>query len=262
MTSALIGCTGFVGGNLASSRDFDLLIHRSNLESLRDAELSELVCAGLPAAKWTANQRPHDDAANIRRLQVVLSTVRAARVTVISTIDVYPCTEGADESYDCSLRPNHAYGAHRLGFEGFIRKIFPHAAVVRLPALFGPGLKKNVLYDLLYDNHLESINPASRFQWYPLERLPNDLLTVEAHGLQLVNLVTEPIETRKIVRDLFSEKTVGKSPDPVARYDLRSQHAALFDGSAGYLMRATPVMRCLRQFVEGHPTRQWTTRLQ
>jgi len=247
--SALIGYSGFVGANLALTGNFDLHINRVNLEALRGTCVERLVCAGLPAAKWIANQKPQEDADNIRRLEATLSTVRAKRFILISTIDVYPRTEDADESYVCTGKPNHAYGRHRLEFEHFVRDRFPNAHIVRLPALFGRGLKKNAVYDLLHDNRLERINPSSRFQWYPLARLPRDLDTIEAHHLPLVNLFTEPIETRTILEQLFAGKNAGESPDPAAHYDLRTLYGSHFGGDSRYVMSSAAVMSALRKFV-------------
>ena len=249
MTSALIGYSGFVGGTLAKSEHFDLLVNRANLQSLRDQQLDRLVCAGLPAAKWLANEKPEEDAENTRRLEAALRTVQASTVVVVSTIDVYPCTSGVDELYDCRLMPNHSYGRHRLEFEHFVRDRFPHASVVRLPALFGPGLKKNVLYDLLHDNRLERINSASRFQWYPLDRLQGDLRIVEALRLPLVNLFTEPLETGVLVSKLFPDKFVGQCPDRPASYDLYTRYGAHFGGNGRYVMSASSLMEALRDFV-------------
>jgi RmlD substrate binding domain len=249
VTSALIGYTGFVGASLASAEHFDVIVNRANLESLRGANLQRLVCAGLPAAKWMVNQNPEADAENIDRLEATLRTVQARTVILISTIDVYPRTNGADETYDCSREPNHSYGRHRLRFEHFVREVFPHSSIVRLPALFGHGLKKNVLHDLLHDNRLERINPASRFQWYPLARLPRDLNTIETQGLPLVNLFTEPVETRSLLERLFPDKRVGGLPDPAADYDLRTRHGVLFGGDAHYVMTAAAVIGALGEFV-------------
>jgi hypothetical protein len=249
MTSALVGYTGFVGTSLARVGHFDLLVNRDNLELLRGLCLERLVCAALPAAKWIANQKPQEDADNVRRLEAALTTVRTDSFVLISTIDVFPCIVGADETYDCSREPNHAYGRHRLEFEHFVRERFPHAHVVRLPALFGRGLRKNVVYDLLHDNQTKRINLASRFQWYPIARLPQDLRTIEAYNLPLVNLCTEPIETGTIIERLFPHKTAGESPDPPAYYDLRTRHGAIFGGNSRYMMSGAAVMAALGEFV-------------
>jgi hypothetical protein len=247
--AALIGYTGFVGSALARDGEFDLCVNRTNLESLRGAHLKRIVCAGLPAAKWIANQRPAEDADNMRRLVAALATTRADTFTLISTIDVYPRATDADETYECSNEPNHAYGTHRLEFERSVRERFPHAHIVRLPALFGAGLKKNILYDLLYDNQVERINPDSRFQWYPLTRLTRDLRTIEERGLPLVNLFTEPLETRAILEQLFPNRLAGRSPGPRAHYDLHTCHGAVFGGDSRYIMSRAAVLAALGAFV-------------
>ena len=249
MTSGLIGSTGFVGGNLAAAARYDVEVHRANVDLLRDRHFDRLVCAGLPAAKWIANRDPDADRANVERLQNVLATVSAERFVLVSTIDVYPGTVGVDEDTDCAHVPNHAYGAHRLRFEQFVRARFPAATIARLPALFGPGLKKNVVYDLLHDNALDAINPASRFQWYPVARLAADLATLESHRIPLVNLVTEPIATRMIVERFFPDKKVGAQAGASAAYDVRTRHAALFGRRNGHMLGADAVLDELGAYV-------------
>jgi hypothetical protein len=250
MSSALIGCTGFVGGTLARHEPFDLLINRANLASLEGLNLTRLVCAGLPASKWIANREPDADRANMERLCRTLGTVSAKSVTLISTIDVYPNTTSADEDYDCSVLPNHPYGTHRLAFERFVRGRFPHAHIVRLAALFGTGLRKNVLYDLLHDNALDVINPDSRFQWYPLIRLPQDLQTIQAMRLALVNLFTEPIATREILTRFFPGKRVGRRASPQIEYGLRTRYDTLFGGGGGYSLGRAAVLDEMARFIE------------
>jgi len=41
-----------------------------------------------------------------------------------------------------------AYGRNRLQLERWVREDYPNALIVRLPALYGIGLKKNFLFDL------------------------------------------------------------------------------------------------------------------
>ena len=248
MTSALIGYTGFVGGFLAEQEHFDLGIHRANLDLLRHRDLDRLVCAGLPAAKWIANREPDADRANMQQLCDTLRSVTAASFVLISTIDVYPRIQDADEDFDCGAVPNHAYGRHRLEFEGFVRDRFPHALILRLPALFGPGLRKNVLFDLLMGNQVEKINPASSFQWYPLERLPEDIERAERAGLRLANLFTEPLATSAIIDSHFPEVEVGAEAQPAVHYDLHTRYAHVFGGSGRYVMSADSALEAIGSF--------------
>ena len=249
MTSALIGSTGFVGGNLAAAARYDIKVHRPNVDMLRGGHFDRIVCAGLPAAKWIANRDPDADRANVERLESVLASVTTDRFVLVSTIDVYPRTTGGDEDTDCSGEPNHPYGANRLRLEQFVHARFSAATIVRLPALFGPGLRKNVVYDLLHDNGLDAINPASRFQWYPVARLAADIATIEAHGIALVNLVTEPIATRLICERLFPDKSVGAAAGASTAYDLRTKHAAIFGRRDGYVIGADAVFHALAAYV-------------
>ena len=50
-----------------------------------------------------------------------------------------------------------------MAFEDFCVRTFAGCVVVRLPGLFGEGLKKNVLYDLLNDNRLDRDQPGIEF---------------------------------------------------------------------------------------------------
>lgn len=245
MSDALIGHTGFVGGGLLRQRRFDQTFNRANLDALPGRSFGLVVCAGLPAAKWIANREPAADLANVERLCRALEGVRAERFVLVSTVDVYPRPEGCDEGDDPGATPNHAYGANRLRFERFVRERFPGACVLRLPALFGHGLRKNVLYDLLHRNQLEAIDPAARFQWYPTARLPADIDRALAARLDLVNLVTEPIATSTIVARWFADRVVGAPRDPSARYDLGTRHAAVFGGLGRYIADAAAVLEAL-----------------
>jgi nucleoside-diphosphate-sugar epimerase len=248
----LIGYTGFVGSNLLAAMAFDSLYNSQNFSDLAGCEFELLVCAGISAAKWLANKNPEEDKQKIEALQHVLQAVRARTFVLISTIDVYPVQSGVDESYDCHTKDNHAYGSNRLAFEDFCREQFSDCYVVRLPGLFGPGLKKNVIFDLLHDNCLEMINPKSSFQYYDLRDLASDLDKALTAGIRTINLFTEPIATQTILSELFPDKHVGKSPGPEAHYDLRTRHAKLWDCEKPYVAAADRVMRKLADYVRAH----------
>ncbi len=189
MTSALIGYTGFVGSNLLRAHSFDDLYNSSNIGDIVGKHYSLLVCAGVPAVKWKANKEPQQDREQIAALIGPLSNVTADRFILISTIDVYSSpSEPHDESKDPFDSEAQPYGKHRLEVEQWATEHFSDTLIVRLPALFGPGLKKNVIFDLLHDNQTDKIDPASSFQWYSLHRLWNDIEIADNAGLKLINL--------------------------------------------------------------------------
>jgi hypothetical protein len=249
--SGLIGHTGFVGGTLMRARSFNAAYNSSNISDIEGSSFDRLVCAGVPAAKWIANKDPDGDRAAIARLTGPLSNVNAREFILVSTIDVYldPTLPNDEDSF---IDPdgNHAYGRHRFELERWARDHFDCVRIVRLPALFGAGLKKNAIFDLLHENQVDKINPLGEFQWYPLRRLSDDLDLICEAGLSLVNLFPEPVSMPRIIAEFFPSACVGPPSLPAPRYRLRSRHAALFGGSNGYLMTADEMLSELATFLD------------
>ncbi|MFC1458342.1 NAD-dependent epimerase/dehydratase family protein [Microvirga arabica] len=261
---ALIGHTGFVGSNLCAAGGYTDSYNSSNFMEMAGQSFDEIVCSGIAAVKWFANKEPEQDWAHIQGLLDVLARARTRRFILISTIDVYPDpSQPFDEDAVIEGLPNHAYGRHRLAVETWVRERFPDHLIVRLPALFGPGLKKNALYDLLNNNGVDKINPASTFQWYPVFRLSSDIARASSADLRLVNLFTEPLVTGDIVDALFPNAVVAPSTQPAPAYNLNTKHGALFGGRNGYVMDASQVMTALRTYVStvrrtGISENQWS----
>jgi hypothetical protein len=249
VNTALIGYTGFVGSNLRCQFQFDHLYNSANVNEIEGRRYDLIVCAGLPGLKWLANQKPDDDQRRISYLKTYLRTVSSRSFVLISTTDVYPQLIDVDERFDCKSLPNHPYGRHRLEFEHFALDHFENVFVVRLPGLFGPSLKKNVLYDLVNDERLEFINPESVFQWYDLTQLWLDITRIMDEGIQLLNLVTEPVETSTIISRCFAHKKVGNNPAPAVRYDVKTVHSKRLAGCDHYLTRKEEVVERIARFI-------------
>jgi nucleoside-diphosphate-sugar epimerase len=248
-TSCLIGHTGFIGGNLARQTAFTDFYNSKNIAEIEGRDFGLMVVSGVTATKWWANQNAGEDRQRIDSLLGNLSKVKADRVFVISTVDVYPVTRGVDESFDCHAAANHAYGVNRLYFEDEMKRMFPEARIVRIGGVFGHGLKKNLIYDLLHDNGVEKINLGSSFQFYDVGGLWADLVRMEDQGLSLVNLLTEPVTMREIVERVWPGKAVGTEPGPLAAYDVRTKYAAEMGGAGGYLTSKAQVLDGLEKFV-------------
>lgn len=248
---ALIGHTGFVGGNLVRQHAFAACFNSSNIERIAGRSFERLVCAGLPAAKWIANREPEADAANLQRLIAALEQVEAEQVVVISTIDVYPQPWEVDEEtpIDPHAPLGHPYGRHRLLFEQAVRRRFAHSLVIRLPGLFGPGLKKNAIFDLLHDHEVHKIHADGLFQFYGLDHLWADIETALAAKLELVNFATAALTVGEIAREAMDLDFTNRPPGPPARYTFRSRHAAVFGGRDGLLYSREQVLADLRAFV-------------
>lgn len=245
---ALLGSTGFVGSNLLRQTTFDQRFHSTDIDKIRGETFSEVVCAAAPAAKWKANANPAADLANIRRLLDALETVRAGRFILISTVDVYPDPSGVDETTEIDELSSSPYGAHRRMLEKFVASRF-NSSIIRLPALFGPGLKKNAIYDLLNDNDVQKIDRRGMFQFYDLGHLWSDIEVAVSNQLQLVNFATEPVAVSEIASRFCGVQLTGEGKGEPPSYDFRSIHASVFGGSGGYLYRAPQVMKDLGSFI-------------
>jgi hypothetical protein len=247
--SALIGHTGFVGGTLLRQRAFDATFNSRNIADISGGSFGQVVCAGVSAVKWLANKEPEADWQGIKRLMDCLADVSAAHFVLISTIDVYRDPVGLTELGPPPLEGLHPYGRHRLALEAFIAERFPSHSIVRLPALFGAGLKKNALFDLMTGNMTDRIIPNAAFQWYPLRRLGTDLATIVDAGVSLINVTAEPVTMEAIRTRFFPDVTIAAPVASPPRYDLRSIHAALLGGRGGYHLDAAAVFREMAAFL-------------
>ena len=81
------------------------------------------------------------------------------KVVLISTVDVYEGTFPVTEKDAAS--GNGAYGKHRRMLETFVEETFKDHLIVRLPGLFGKGIKKNFIYD--YIHYIPSLLNEQKF---------------------------------------------------------------------------------------------------
>jgi nucleoside-diphosphate-sugar epimerase len=249
MKSALIGHTGFVGGTLAGQVKFDDCFHSKTIEDIIGRKYDLLVVSGMPAAKWIANRDPDADRAVLDRLWSCLTQAEADTVVIMSTVDVYPVPVGVDEESPIDPAAQHTYGKHRLMLEQRAAERFKRVLRVRLPGLFGAGLKKNIIYDLLHDNEVAKIHPGGVFQFYNLDRLWADVQTALTAGLEVVNFAVEPVSVREVAKEAFGRELAQDPGTTPARYDFRSRHAGLYNGRDGYLYSRAQVLDELRTFV-------------
>lgn len=146
----LVGCTGFVGSNLYHETTFDAAFHRIDVNQAYDSHPDLLVYAGMTAAKFLANQDEAADFAVVREAERNIERIAPKRLVLISTVDVLPHPVGVDESASIDMAACDAYGRNRRKLELWAMDHVKDTLIVRLPALFGKGLKKNFLFDLLH----------------------------------------------------------------------------------------------------------------
>lgn len=163
-SDALIGHSGFVGQTLLRHRGFSALFNSSNIADSAGQSFDLVVCAAAPGSMFEANRFPERDALGIDALCESLGKIRARHFVLVSTIAVLAQFDGqADESTDV-FQTTLAYGSNRRRLEVFCAQHFETCLILRLPALFGSGLKKNFLFDLM--NPVPSMLPVPRFEGF------------------------------------------------------------------------------------------------
>lgn len=248
-SSALIGFSGFVGSQLAKDLDFTAKFRSTNINDIQGQKFSEIICAGVQAVKWWANQNPEEDWQGIERLLKPLAQCQSDHFTLISSIDVYNPPRKVDEDSTIPTEAHHAYGLHRLKVEQWVKEHFPNHLILRLPGLFGPGLKKNVIFDMIHDNQLDKVHPDGCFQYYDTRRLASDIAKARQLNLTLLNLSSEPILTSEIRDQFFPDKSLGGHGPPPPSYDMRSKYASHWQGENGYLYSKTQVLTDLKDLL-------------
>ncbi len=262
LSDALIGYTGLVGGNLLPQHQFEHLYNSKNIEEIQNKDFDLAVCAGAPSLKWLANKEPDRDLANIERLIINLKKIKAQKFILISTIDVYASVDGVDEDTVITPECLSPYGKHRQTLEEFAVNNFD-TLIVRLPAVFGRGLKKNALYDLMHGD-FKYINPESILQFYNLDYLWADIGKALENNLKILNLATEPVKLGIITKEIFNLDLAGhrrggapphgggKTETNPVFYDMRTKHAGLWGNTKPYLYLKEEVLKDIKLFAAEH----------
>ncbi len=296
-----MGSTGFVGGNLSETHTFTASCHSSDVKDFYGFEPDVCVYAGIPSAMYLANTRPDEDLAIIKQALSNIRNIKPKKLILISTVAVYDMPRTVDENTVPNSASLPAYGRNRFLLEECVRRDYTEAVIVRLPALYGRGLKKNFLYDihtiipqmLKADkyNELSERNPLiqnsytykdndfyklsdkadreglrqffekndfnalsftdsrSKYQFYNLARLWDDISILIENDIKVMNLVTPPVS----VSDIYQRITVGKKWENYLEsyydYDIRSTHAAVFGGKDGYICNAEDEIEDIIRFM-------------
>jgi nucleoside-diphosphate-sugar epimerase len=249
----LIGYSGFVGSTLLKQKGFKALYRSANIGDIGGRTFDTVVCAGAPAQKWMANRDPEADWENISGLMGHLETIRCRLFVLISTVDVFKEPVGVDEGTPVDRSGLHPYGLHRLRLEEFAARHFPRSLIVRLPGLVGPGLRKNVLFDFLNDNNLQTVDSRGIYQFYPMVNLWHDIRTALEAGLELIHLTAEPVSVAEVAARGFGmsfERAIGQSP---AVYDMRTRHGKNFGAEGHYQYSRRETIQAIRAYAQSEP---------
>ncbi len=97
---------------------------------------------------------------------------------------------------------------------------------------------------------LNFTDSRSRFQFYPLARLWDDIQIAMRNDVRLWHAVTQPVTAAEICRAVDGEEFDNLLGGTPADYDCRTVYDELFGGCRGYLWEKQKVLRQLVLFVE------------
>ena len=308
--TGLIGHTGFVGGALLRQTRFDACYNSASIAAIKGQAFGTLVCAAAPGSMLEANRAPDRDAAQIDALIARLSTARAERFVLISSIAVLADFAGGDDEGTGAFQQELAYGRHRRALEAFVESHFASSLIIRLPALFGHGLRKNFLFDLMNpvpsllneakrDALMGALDPAlaawvaalyapdavtgllkldraalnadrrraaledavtalgasatqfhhpdTTYQYYPIDRLWQDIGIALDAGLSHLHLAAEPL-TAAAIHARLTRRVMPETPARLHREDMRTRHAGLWGADGPYQFSAAATLDQLAAF--------------
>lgn len=239
---AIIGASGLVGSLLREIIPAHCY-NSSNIGEIAGMRFDTIWVAAPSAVKWKANADPDTDMGSISYLLDLVGTADARRIVHFSTVDVYGGQQLASgPTEDDHPQSDCPYGSHRL----FLEKSWEADVVqaIRLPGLFGKGLKKNIIFDLLEGRNYENISLASSYQWYDLGDLSNLISEINSEQHTIINVATEPVQTADIVCKIFPDVVERCTGTSTVKYDMRSRH--------GYRFSKDQVIERIRRYAESY----------
>lgn len=246
---ALIGSTGFIGGNILRQTYFDDLYNSKNIESIRGKNYDLIVSAGTSSLRWKANLEPQIDLGAIKKLTSCLKDVRALHFILISTVDVYPMPIGVNEDTPIDPKKQSPYGKNRYYLEKFIAKHFKNFTFVRIPQTFGRGIKKNFVFDLIHNNALDFTHKDSLFQWYNLKNIWKDINIAKKHNISIINFAVEPISAKELALYALGMNFSTITKNPALHYDVRTKYGEIYGSNDQYICHKEQILDELKQFI-------------
>jgi hypothetical protein len=250
----LVGNTGVIGTTLKKSITFDFEFNSKNISEYNVPDDCNLYLSCLPATKWLVNKDPFTDLKNAQVIIDIISKKKYNKVYLFSTIDVYCESNLRSDENTVPTISTLNYGTNRYLFEIMVKQLlkYNNVKIFRLPALYSPDIKKNVLYDLLNNNNIENVNANSVFQWYNLKNLVSDVEYYSStYSNQTVfNLFPAGIDTSRLLNELFPEYKTKVSRKDLAYYDYRT-----ILNSSGYLQSSTVSFDSIKIFVNEYRTK-------
>lgn len=93
------------------------------------------------------------------------------------------------------------------------------------------------------------------YQFYPLERLWDDILAALEQDIRLWHPATEPVSAAEVYQYLTGKDFVNELNGTPVVYDYRTKYADVFGGSNGYICDKTQILQSIAAFVKQEETK-------
>ena len=87
------------------------------------------------------------------------------------------------------------------------------------------------------------------YQFYPLERLWDDIQTALEHDIRLWHPATEPVSAAAVYEYLTGEDFCNELGGEPVFYDYRTKYADVFGGKDGYICNKEQILQRIANFV-------------
>ncbi|MFC3050557.1 NAD-dependent epimerase/dehydratase family protein [Kordiimonas pumila] len=188
----VVGARGLVGS--AFCRYFEshklsyTAVQREEAQSHGIEKCGLLVLACGNANKGKANADPAwDFTQSVEAVASYVHMLKPERTILISTVDVYPdpsSVQQTAEAYPLNPLACQPYGFHKWLAEQYVQKFSGKHLVLRLPALVGPGLTKNPVFDYFALGKPLFVSPLSRLNVVHVDDVARHAMHLVAEGVE------------------------------------------------------------------------------
>ena len=128
-------------------------------------------------------------------------------------------------------------------------KNFDNFLIIRLTALVGKHLKKNILYDIKNKFQLDKINKNSVYQYYPIDNLSKDVEKLSNEKNKVIHLNSEPIKVCEILNDNNLSLLDGGLIKKKELYNLKSIYSKKYMNIRSYFYNKKKILSYIKKYL-------------
>jgi nucleoside-diphosphate-sugar epimerase len=235
----VLGGKGFVGSAIvreAESRGYKVLnTGRDEYDECKGKRCDLLINANGNSRKYLAKENPLLDF-EMSVESVIRSCIdfKPRQYVYLSSSDVYPCVSDPDRNKEDTVINTakiSTYGLHKFMAEQAVCHYHPHALILRMGGLIGPGLWKNPIFDLWSQKPLR-VHPDSAYSYIStadLARALFTLLDIPRESFHIFNVAGKGrVSLRKIASMIPHAKLPDKSELNQEQYEISTEKLSTY----------------------------------